>query len=229
MERKRWRLTAPFSGRIACKLSGRTGDIPRLQPAWNSPLETCPNLRFGAQASCNIRLRSLLRLRCPFCQADRIRLSGPKGDIPRLQPARNSPLKHCSNLEALRIFPSFSWSGNAAAGSAASRCTESALSRRACELRKASCNTHCVRSYTCGFAVLSAERIAVGSPGRKATFASAYSYGFACAVLSAERIAVGSPGRMASTVALQCVAVYCAIWHAAEWSTADATSCAAGQ
>ena len=39
----------------------------------------------------------------------------------------------------------------------------------------------------------------------------------------------GSLGRMASTVALQCVAVYCAIWHAAEWSTADATSCAAGQ
>ena len=137
------------------------------------------------KASCNIRLRSLLRLRYPFCQAGRLRFSGQKGDIPRLQPARNSPLKHCSNLEALRIFPSFSWSGNAAAGSAASRCTESALSRRACELRKASCNTHCVRSYTCGFAVLSAERIAVGSPGRKA-----------------------------STAALQCVAVYCSIWRA---------------
>ena len=57
-------------------------------------------------------LRSFLRLclRCPFCLADRLRLSGQKG------------------------------------------------------------NTHCVRSFACGYAVLFSERITYGSSGEQAMF-----------------------------------------------------------
>lgn len=36
-----------------------------------------------------------------------------------------------------------------------------ALSQRTCELRKVSCNTHCVRSYACGYAVQPALQIAL--------------------------------------------------------------------
>ena len=96
---------------------------------------------------------------------------------------------------ALRIFPESEaiCMENATAGSEASRSTEGALSpnpedlsQRTCELRKASCNTHCVRSSACGYAWRPADfpwlqparnsplrfalRIAAGSPGKMVIF-----------------------------------------------------------
>ena len=58
---------------------------------------------------CNVRIRSLLRLclRCPVLQANRRRLFGRTGDIPRLQPERNLPplLSHfqCSDRRGLAV------------------------------------------------------------------------------------------------------------------------------
>ena len=42
-------------------------------------------------------------LTAPFCLADRLRFSGQKGDVPRLQPERNSPLRSALRI-ALRFF-----------------------------------------------------------------------------------------------------------------------------
>ena len=94
-------------------------DFPRLQPAWKmrqqgakrvgETKERCgfspasagmENATAGSEASrrdegtLQHSLHSFLRLRlrCPFCLADRLKLSGQKGVFPRLQPAWNSPL-----------------------------------------------------------------------------------------------------------------------------------------
>ena len=45
-----------------------------------------------------------------------------------------------------------------------------ALSQRTCELRKVSCNTHCVRSSACGYAVQPAMQIALRLFGQDGDF-----------------------------------------------------------
>ena len=52
-----------------------------------------------------------------------------------------------------------------------------ALSQRTCELRKVSCNTHCVRSYACGYAVQPALQIALRLFGQDGKHRSALARG----------------------------------------------------
>ena len=91
---------------------------------------------------------------CPFCQAYRHRLSGQNGN----------GLKSCGSHMGLSAICS---ANRDKSPSEASQSTEGALSpkleaisQRTCELRKASCNTHCVRSCACGYAVQPALQIA---------------------------------------------------------------------
>ena len=68
--------------RIALRLFGQDGVFPQLQLAWKMRQQGAQ--RVGApKVRCNVRWRSLLRLRlrCPFFLANRRRLFGKKGNV----------------------------------------------------------------------------------------------------------------------------------------------------